>query len=190
VVVTTDHPSLEHCVTENVDTPLGPTGRRAGWNKTLSQFNLTVEYYPVKENLIADAMSRFAYPESPSRKDVCFHGSAVLHAEVTKLIPRENKKGRMVGMIRLGSNRTTGTSLWGFKVRFHAATIFNSEPNPTTQPLILTVNVVPRLGVGKTDSSSDARSSSGEEVSVSSPPPAARTCSRWHPIVPSALMEK
>ncbi len=43
-----DHRSLEHWVTENADTPSGPTGRRARWHeplaRTLSQFNLTVEY--------------------------------------------------------------------------------------------------------------------------------------------------
>jgi hypothetical protein len=102
VVVKTDHRSLEHWVTENVDKPSGPTGRRARWHETLSQFNLTVEYYPGKKNLIADAMSRFAYPASSSREDVCFHVSAASHAEVTKLIQRENEDGRMVGMIRLG----------------------------------------------------------------------------------------
>ena len=188
VVVKTDHRSLEHWVTENVDTPSGPTGRRARWHETLSQFNLTVEYYPGKENLIADAMSRFAYPASSSREDVCFHGSAASHAEVTKLIQKENEEGRMVGMIRLGSTHTSGSNTSGFKVRFHPGTILISDPSPTTQPLLRTVSVVTRTGAGKTDSISDAPSSSGEEVSVSSPPPASRTRSRSHPIVPSAPM--
>jgi hypothetical protein len=35
VVVKTDHRSLEHWVTENVDTPSGPTGRRARWHVVL-----------------------------------------------------------------------------------------------------------------------------------------------------------
>ncbi len=35
VVVKTDHRSLEHWVTEDVDTPSGPTGRRALWHETL-----------------------------------------------------------------------------------------------------------------------------------------------------------
>jgi hypothetical protein len=95
----------------------------------------------------------------------------------------------MVGMIRLGSTRTTGSNLSGFKVRFHPGTIFISDPNPTTQPLLRTVNVVTRSGAGKSDNSSEAPSSSGEEESVSSPPPAARTRSRSHPVVPSAPME-
>jgi hypothetical protein len=74
-------------------------------------------------------------------------------------------------------------------VQFHPGIIFISDPNPTNQPLFRTVNVVTRSGAGKTDNSSDAPSSSGEEVSVSSPPPAARTRSRSHTIVPSAPME-
>ncbi len=74
-------------------------------------------------------------------------------------------------------------------MRFHLRTIFISDPNPTTQPLLRTVNVVTRSGAGKSDNYSEAPSSSGEEVSVSSPLPAARTRSRSHPIVPSAPME-
>ena len=46
VVVLTDHRSLENWVTEQVDTPSGPRGRRARWHETLSQFNLQVEYIP------------------------------------------------------------------------------------------------------------------------------------------------
>jgi hypothetical protein len=95
----------------------------------------------------------------------------------------------MVGMIRLGSTRTTGSNLLGFKVRFQPGTIFISDPIPTTQPLLRTVNVVTRSGTGKTDNSSDAPASSGEKASVSSPPPEARTRSRSIPVVPSAPME-
>ncbi len=89
MVVNTDHRSLEHWVTENVNTLSGPNGRPARWHKTLSQLNLTVEYYPGKENIMADAMSIFAYPALSSRDDVFFHGSAAFHAEVSKLIQRE-----------------------------------------------------------------------------------------------------
>jgi hypothetical protein len=159
-----------------------------GSHETLSQFNLTVEYYPGKEILIADAMSRFAYPASSSREDVCFHGSAASHAEVTKLIQKENEQGRMVGMIRLGSTYASGSNTSGFRVQFHPGTIFISDPHPTQQLLFRTVNVIKRTGAGKADSVSDAPSSSGEEASVSSPPPAMRTRSRSQPIVPSAPM--
>lgn len=52
--------SLEGWVTTQVDTPSGPRGRRARWHETLSRFNQHVEYIPVKDNIIADAISRFA----------------------------------------------------------------------------------------------------------------------------------
>ena len=75
VVVRTDCRSLEHWVTEQVDTPSGPRGRRARWHETMSQFNLSVEYLQGKDNIVANALSRFAYPASSNREDVSFHGS-------------------------------------------------------------------------------------------------------------------
>ena len=57
---------------------------------------------PGKDNTVADAMSRYAYPASSSREDVSFHGSAKAEAEVKKLIEREIAEGNMLGMIRLG----------------------------------------------------------------------------------------
>jgi hypothetical protein len=44
---------------------------------------------PGKDNTVADAMSRYAYPASSSREDVSFHGSAQAESEVKKLIERE-----------------------------------------------------------------------------------------------------
>jgi hypothetical protein len=137
--------------------------------QALSQFNLKVEFYPGKENINANAMSRLPYPASSSREDVCFHGSAASHAEVTKLIQKENEEFRMLGMIRLESTHTTGSNTSGFKVRFHPGTILISDPHPTQQPLLRTVNVFTRTGAGRADSVSDAHSSSGEEASISSP---------------------
>ena len=90
VVVTTDHRALENWVTEHVDTPSGPRGRRARWHETLSQFDLTVKYVPGRENIVPDAMSRFAYPATSAREDVSFHGSAQACAEVKKKCSRAN----------------------------------------------------------------------------------------------------
>ena len=85
VIVTTDHKSLEDWVTEQVDTPSGPRGRRARWHETLSQFDLEVHYIPGDENAVADALSRYAYPASSAREDVSFHGSAQNCEEVKKI---------------------------------------------------------------------------------------------------------
>ena len=102
IVVKSDHRSLENWVTEQVDTPSRPRGRRARWHETMSQFNLSVEYLPGKENLVADAFSRFAYPASSIREDVSFHGSAAAHAEVSELLEKEVRENRIVGVMRLG----------------------------------------------------------------------------------------
>ena len=75
VLVQTDHRALEHWVTENVDTPSGPRGRRGRWHEILSQFDIESEYLPGPENLSADAMSRWAYPATSARQDVSWHGS-------------------------------------------------------------------------------------------------------------------
>ena len=62
-------------MSEHLDTPSGPTGRRARWHETLSKFDLEVKYVPGKSNLGADAMSRFAYPASKAMQDCSWHGS-------------------------------------------------------------------------------------------------------------------
>ena len=101
MLVTTDHRSLEDWVSEHVDTPSGPRGRRARWHETLSQFDLEVKYIPGPENLIPDALSRWAYPASSSREDVSFHGSVEAKEEVRRMAQEELDQARVVGVIRL-----------------------------------------------------------------------------------------
>jgi hypothetical protein len=108
LVVRTDHRSLEDWVSEHVDTPSGPRGRRARWHETLSQFNVEVEYIKGSENIVADAMSRYAYPASSAREDVCTHGSAEAHAEMAEIIKRELVEGRMVAMLQVGPKAAIG----------------------------------------------------------------------------------
>jgi len=43
---------MEHWVTEYVDTPSGPRGSRVLWHEILSQFDLTIEASPGKDNIV------------------------------------------------------------------------------------------------------------------------------------------
>ena len=99
IVVTTDHKSLEEWVHEKVDTPSGPAGRRARWHEILSKFDLSVQYVPGKDNVVADAMSRFAYPACCTFQDVSVHGSAEAREEAKRIIAQELEEERTIGMI-------------------------------------------------------------------------------------------
>ena len=56
-----------------MDTPSGPAGRRARWHETLSKFDIKVVYTPGKDHLVADALSRWAYPASKALADISKH---------------------------------------------------------------------------------------------------------------------
>jgi len=47
----------------------GLRGRRGRWHEILSQFDLTIEYFPGKDNIVADAMPKFAYPATSAIQD-------------------------------------------------------------------------------------------------------------------------
>ena len=113
VLITTDHRSLEDWVTEHVDTPSGPRGRRARWHETLSQFDLQVKYIPGPDNIVPDAMSRWAYPASSSREDVSFHGSVEAKEEVKRMAQEEMFQANLVGIIRLGPGRAAEMLIGG-----------------------------------------------------------------------------
>ena len=71
VLVLTDHRTLEAWANEIMEDPMGPSGRRARWHLKLSRFRLTVKYTPGKDNVVADGLSRWAYPASQAGPDVC-----------------------------------------------------------------------------------------------------------------------
>ena len=75
VTILTDHQALEGWHREHVDTPSGPSVRRGRWHKTFSCFRLKVVYLPGRDNAVADAWSRWAYPACQLGNDVCKHGS-------------------------------------------------------------------------------------------------------------------
>ena len=86
VLVLTDHKAIESWVTEFVDTPSGPAGRRARWHETMSKFDIKVQYLPGKENLVADAMSRYAYPARKALQDCTWHGSVEDDEEMREIM--------------------------------------------------------------------------------------------------------
>jgi len=135
VIFTTDHCSLRHWVTENVDTPSGPRGRRARWHETLSQFDLEIVYVPGPSNVAADAMSRFAYPASSAREDVSFHGSTETRLEVKKLMEQEMRDRALVGVVRLGGGGQRGPGVFAI-----------GGPGQVARPFVGHVRVLTRSG--------------------------------------------
>ena len=102
VDVLTDHQSLQRWHREEIDTASGPLGRRARWHELFSKFNLAVTYIPGKNNPVADALSRWAYPACQAFQDVSKHGSAKTAEEVAALISQEEREERRwVGNVRL-----------------------------------------------------------------------------------------
>ena len=73
VEIQTDHSAIVKWYKEDLCTVSGPLGRRGRWHEFLSRFNLIVTYREDKENQVADALSRFAYPARESQ-DTNFHG--------------------------------------------------------------------------------------------------------------------
>ena len=96
VTVLTDHKSLEHWVEEKRDTPSGPSGRRGRWHELLSKFDLTIQYIPGKDNVVADALSRFAYPAAKAFQDTSFHGSEQARLEMKEIVEEEREEERQM----------------------------------------------------------------------------------------------
>jgi hypothetical protein len=86
VLVLTDHKSLEAWSHEVLDTPSGPAGRRARWHELLSKFDVHVQYVPGKDNVVADALSRWAYPASKAFTDTSIHGGETDEEEMMALM--------------------------------------------------------------------------------------------------------
>ncbi len=92
VLVLTDHKTLQSWAKETLSHPGGTPGRRARWHQKLSIFNLTVAYVPGKDNIVADALSRWAYPASQSFNDVSWHGSQEDDDGMREILEKEKQE--------------------------------------------------------------------------------------------------
>ena len=126
VLITTDHRALEHWVTEHVETPSGPRGRRARWHQILSQFDLEIRYIPGPDNVVADAMSRWAYPASSAREDVSAHGSKEACEEVERMMRKELLESQNMALVQV--TRITSQSPWKAKRDQEVAPIHGEDP--------------------------------------------------------------
>ena len=113
VLILTDHKSLEDWVREKIHTPSAPSGRRARWHERLSKFDLTVQYLPGKDNVFADALSRYAYPACKAFQDTSVHGSEQARQEMEAIIQEELKEGRSVGLITTGGEGERNVAVAG-----------------------------------------------------------------------------
>ena len=73
---------------------MGPSGRRARWYQKLSQFRLSVQYIKGKDNVVADALSRWAYPASQAGGDVSMHGTLQDAEEKEDILAEEKREER------------------------------------------------------------------------------------------------
>jgi hypothetical protein len=55
---------------------------------------LAVVYIPGKDNVVADALSRWAYPASSAREDVSFHGSVKARDDVRDMLNTVKEEDR------------------------------------------------------------------------------------------------
>jgi hypothetical protein len=79
----------------------GPTGRRSRWHELLSKFDVSVAYIPGKDNVVTDALSRWAYPASKAFQDTSIHGSDRDDVDMKALIEEERKEERTCRVIHL-----------------------------------------------------------------------------------------
>jgi len=65
----------------------------------LSLFNLDVLYIPGKDNVVADAMSRYAYPANRAWDDVSIHGSLKDTLDMEKVLEEEQAEREEFGVL-------------------------------------------------------------------------------------------
>ena len=94
VLILTDHKTLQSWTHEILQDPMGPSGRRARWHQKMNQFRLEVQYIKGEDNVVADAMSRWAYPASQAGGDVSMHGTLQDCEEMDVILSDEKREER------------------------------------------------------------------------------------------------
>jgi hypothetical protein len=171
--VTTDHRAIIDWVTEHVDTPSGPRGRRARWHETFSQFDVTINYVPGPENTVADGMSRFAYPANSARDDVSIHGSLEARDEVKRMEEQERKEAKET-QVALIWKRGLPVQILGVKTRGGAKTQDEEDPPDESE----------------SEEEEEEESSSEEEEETRPPRPNTRSQTRASTPIPSEISKK
>jgi len=65
----------------------------------LSQFDLTILYFPGKDNIVANPTSRLAYPAPSAKQDISWHCSDIAKNDAEKQISRKFAEGRQLRTI-------------------------------------------------------------------------------------------
>jgi len=93
VLLLNDHKSLQSWHKEHVEGQ-GPTWKRARWHMKMNKFNLEVVHVPGVENVVGDALSRWAYPASKAYEDTTWHGTKEDTRQAVEDIKREGEEER------------------------------------------------------------------------------------------------
>jgi len=86
IMVQTDHQSLQHWYTEDLNKATSSVGRRCRWHEFLSQFNLIVVYVPGHTQKVADPLSRAPWHQdssgagTPTKPTAAFSGEQSVKA--------------------------------------------------------------------------------------------------------------
>ena len=61
-----------------------------------------MQYLPGRDNVVADALSRYAYPAAKAFQDASFHGSLEAAQEMQQIIQEELEESKMIGQVTQG----------------------------------------------------------------------------------------
>ena len=92
MLILTDHKTMQLWTHEILQDPMEFSGCRARWHQKLSQFQLSVQYVKGKDNVVADALNRWAYPASKAGGDVSNHGTLQDCEEMEEILAEERKE--------------------------------------------------------------------------------------------------